>query len=115
MSRLDILIQKLEQYSMMIWKNDLKGFMDSSYDVLSLLMQDIPILISVYSYDAMIDLSEEAMYWPSQIGKIIKQIENKNDFLAIADSLYFELRANIIELRNILIERKIIIEGFNNE
>lgn len=114
MSRLDNLIHKLEQFTELIWKSDFKGFIDNSNELLSILFQDIPIIISLYSNDSMSDLSDDALYWPTQVEKIVKLINNKNDFLAIADSLYFELRANIIELKKILLEREIIVEGFNN-
>lgn len=114
MSELNVLIDKLEQCSKMIWKNEIIAFLNSSPELVSLIMKNLPVLISVYYQDTMSDLSADAQYWPMQIEKVIRLIEDKKDFFAIADSLYFELRANIIELKIILDERNIIIEGLNN-
>lgn len=114
MNDLDVLIDELEQSSIMIWKNELKVFLDRSPKLISLIMKSMPNLISLYYQDAMSDLRIDAQYWPMQIEKIVNQIESKKDFLSIADSLYFELRANILELKNILKERNIIVGESNN-
>lgn len=108
MNDIDELIDEIEIFTIMIWKNSIFEFFEKFPELVSLIMKTLPSVITLYSNESMIDISSDALYWPEQVNKIVTLVDNKNDFIAIADALYFELRANLIEFREIVLDRKVV-------
>lgn len=105
--KLDRLISELEELTNMLWKNEKAKFFENYKVVLADMMEVIPLVIAGYSHHKMDDIKDDAMYWPGQVSKIIDLIGKGNDVIAISDALFFEMRANLIEYRDVLIEREV--------
>ena len=76
-------------------------------DLANSLIAYLPNIVSFYLDPRMSDHAEDATYWPGQVDRILKAFENGDD-LATADVLYNETRANLIELRDILKDKRMI-------
>lgn len=68
-----------------------------------------PIIIGFYSDERMKDLSEDALYWPGQLQRIIDAFEAHDfvDLFYVYDVLKAETYNNIIELVNEIRNRNI--------
>ena len=101
------LIDKIEESVSMLLKYDTKGFGESAQEIVNMMMALLPVIINCYSDPKMEDLREDAIYWPGQLERIIKTLED-DDMLEIVDVLYNETRCNLIELRDTLVERGLL-------
>ena len=101
------LIDKIEVSVSQLLRYDTKGFGESAQDVVNTMMTILPAIINCYNDPRMSDVKEDALYWPGQLERIIKVLENDDSF-EIADVLYNETRPNLIEFRNMLIERGLL-------
>lgn len=64
----------------------------------------VPNIIAVYYEPNMSDIAKDAVYWPSQVEKIISALENGDD-IATFDILYCDTRRKLLELEAELIKR----------
>ena len=100
------LIDKIEESVSQLLRYDTKGFGESAHDIVNMMMTILPAIINCYNDPKMSDVREDALYWPGQLERIIKVLENDDSF-ELADVLYNETRANLIELRDMLVKRGI--------
>ena len=98
------LIDKIEESVSHLLRYDTTRFGESAQAVVNALMNILPAIISCYNDPKMSDVKEDALYWPGQVERIIKVLET-DDCFEIADVLYNETRPNLMELKNIIIER----------
>lgn len=108
LERIDSLIDMLEVNSELLWKNEQIPFAKESQNMINEMMTLLPEIIGLYSDEKMTDLASDAVYWPSQLQKIIDLLGYGKDVIAIADALYFEMRANLIEFRTVIVERNLV-------
>ncbi|MCR5591164.1 MAG: hypothetical protein K6F73_06470 [Lachnospiraceae bacterium] len=101
------LIDKIQKSVSQLFKYETKEFGESARDIVNSMMALLPVIISFYNKPEMEDLREDALYWPGQLERIIKCLE-KDDSFEIADVLYNETRANLIEFRDTLVKRGLV-------
>lgn len=96
----------LEQATTDILEADISSFSEDINLVINEMMKLLPEIIQSYSLDKMQDVASDATYWPQQVEKILGLVK-KDDRLAIADALYCELRANLVEYKKLCFDRNI--------
>lgn len=104
---MDRLITLIENIVNDLFKANMEGYAHDAQMLMDALMVEVPVVISYYYNVEMSDLAEDALYWPGQVERIIGALESGDDFATI-DVLYNETRANLIELRRILLSRGLI-------
>ena len=85
----------------------LEEFCQCAGELVNTMFEVFPQIIATYSDERLSDIAEDATYWPAQLEKIVNVLE-KGDEFAIVDALYNETLPNLVELKNILIEREIV-------
>ena len=98
------LIDKIEESVSKLLAYDTKGFGESAQELVNMMMLILPAIINYYNDPKMVDVREDALYWPGQMERIIKTLEN-DDSIEIIDVLYNETRPNLLELMNKLTEK----------
>ena len=101
------LIDKIEESVSKLLKYDTEGFGESAQEAVNMMMALFPVIINCYNNPQMVDFREDAIYWPEQLERIIKTLEN-DDSLEIVDVLYNETYPNLVELRDMLVKRGIL-------
>ena len=101
------LIKKIEESMAKLLAYDTKGFGDDARDVVNMMMSLVPGIINFYNDPKMSDVREDALYWPAQLERVIKALENDDGF-EIVDVLYNETRPNLMELRDMLVKRGLL-------
>ncbi len=101
------LIDKIEESVSKLLKYDTKGFGESAQETVNMMMALLPTIINYYNDPRMTDQREDALYWPGQLERIVKTLEN-DDSLEIVDVLFNETRNNLMELRDTLVKRNIL-------
>ncbi len=104
---MDELISKIERVVEMIIGYDQKDYSVASEDLIDSLVSSFTKIISYYTAPQMAEYAEDAAYWPSQLERILSAFNNGDD-LALVDVLYSETRANLLELKDILMTKGII-------
>ncbi len=104
---MDELIKKIEETVPLILEYDQDGYEIAANDLANIMIRVFPEIILYYADPRMSDHSEDAAYWPSQLERILNAFDSGDD-LATADILYNETRANLIELKGILMEKGMI-------
>ncbi|MCR5829946.1 MAG: hypothetical protein K6F93_06350 [Lachnospiraceae bacterium] len=101
------LIDKIEDSISQLLKYETKEFGKNAQDIVNVMMTLLPAIISIYNNPQMDDIRADAVYWPGQVERIIKVLENDDSF-EIIDVLYNETHANLMELRDLLVERGLL-------
>ena len=107
--KLDCLIDMLGECAELLWLLRTEQFREKFSEVISKLFEVVPQIIVSYSDEKMNDISEDALYWPNQINKIMGIVDGGNDIFALSDALYYELRANLIDYKATIIDRKMSV------
>ena len=109
MEKIMELADLLDRMSKEAIKGNVKTLIDMYVELKESLFVVFPIIIGLYSDERMKDLSEDAMYWPGQLERIIDAFEGHNfiDMIYIYDVLKAETYANIIEFIGELRKRNI--------
>lgn len=108
-SKLDEIINELESDSIYLFKNQKELFKEEYNQLIIDLINIIPQIIFSYSNEKMSDLKEDVKYWSDQMEKIVFISENGNDVFAMADALYFEMRANLILFKEVIMDRGVVV------
>lgn len=98
------LIELIEKTSYALIDNDTRTFADSASALNMKLWDVFPIIIGSYANPLMKDISQEALFWPAQMEKIINVLLEK-DYFKIVDVLYYETRTQLLRYQNIIKER----------
>ncbi|MCR5651809.1 MAG: hypothetical protein K6F86_11590 [Lachnospiraceae bacterium] len=98
------LIDKIEECISQLLRYDTNSFGEQAQYVVNLMITILPSIINCYSDPRMSDVREDAVYWPAQLERIIKALENDDSF-EITDILYNETRINLMELRDTIVKR----------
>ncbi len=101
------LIDKIEDSIVKLFAYDTKGFGDSAHEIINMMMALVPTIINCYNNPKMSDVREDALYWPAQLERVIKALENDDSF-ELVDVLYNETRPNLMELRDMLEKRGLL-------
>lgn len=100
------ILDVLEQATIDILEVNIESFSDNINLAINEMMKLLPGIIQSYSLDNMQDVASDATYWPQQVEKILGLVK-QDDRLAIADALYCELRANLVEYKQMCFERNV--------
>ncbi len=98
------LIDGIEAAIRKLLKYDTENFESDAQNLVNMMMNIFPAIINCYNDPRMVDVRDDALYWPGQLERIINVLE-KGDWFEIVDALYNETRPNLIELRDMLKER----------
>ena len=98
------LISQIEETVSELLKYDLDSYAPLARKLVNDMIRIFPGIISIYSDPKMDDVKEDAMYWPAQLERIITALGNSDRFETV-DVLYNETYPNLIELRDMLVER----------
>ncbi len=98
------LIDKIEICASELLAYETKSFGAHAQEFVNAMMALLPSIINCYNDPQMSDVREDALYWPGQLERIIKTLEDDDSFELI-DVLYNETRANLVELRDMLVKR----------
>ncbi len=107
MNIMNELIDKIEESISRLLRYETKEFGENAQEIVSLMITLLPSIIACYSDPKLSDVREDALYWPSQLERIIKTLEN-DDCFELIDVLYNETRSNLVELNELLISRGIL-------
>ena len=107
--KLDELILMTEACTKSLWSCKIEGFRNEFPGVIDRLIGVLPQIIMSYSDPKMADISSDAMYWPEQMEKIVSLANDGGDIIALSDALYHELRANLIDYKNTLMQREVSV------
>jgi len=105
--KLQELIDKLELMTGQLMANQMDAFSDSLSDVSVLLEMVFPQIIVAYSTEELKEVAEDAMYWSSQLARILEAIDNDDKFVRM-DVLYNETRTNLIAFYNMIKDTGIV-------
>ncbi len=101
------LIKLIEETISALMRYDMEVYAQNAQRVVDEMMALLPAIINCYSDPKMADVREDALYWPGQMERIIKAFENYDRFEAV-DVLYNETYPNLMELKDMLIERGLL-------
>ena len=101
------LIDKIENTVSELLQYDMKNYAVHAQELVSIMLNAFPVIISCYNDPAMSEVKEDALYWPGQLERIITSLEN-GDYFNVVDVLYNETRPNLIELRSILTKKGLL-------
>ena len=104
---MDELIKKIEVTAVCLLKYDMDKYPAMAQELVNMMIAVFPVIINLYSDPRMIDVKDEAMYWPSQLERIVGAI-NGGDHFEVVDVIFSETRANLIELKNELARRNLL-------
>lgn len=107
MRNMNELIKQIEDVVSELIRYNMDIFAAKAQDMVDKMVTVFPVIISSYSDPQMEDVREDALYWPKQLERIINALESPDRF-EIVDVLYNETYPNLIELRDILIERGVM-------
>ena len=105
--KMDELINEIEDTVISLIKYDMKTYPDMAQSLANKMMIMFPAIIDCYNNPVMQDKREDAVYWPSQLQRVIEAFD-RGDSFEVMDVLYNETRANLIELREIYSKRGLI-------
>lgn len=107
MRNMNELIKQIEDVVSELIRYNMDIFAAKAQDMVDKMVAVFPVIISSYSDPQMEDVREDALYWPKQLERIINALESPDRFETV-DVLYNETYPNLIELRDILIERGVM-------
>lgn len=109
MDKIMELADLLDRMSKEAVKGNVQTLIEMYVELKESLFVVFPIIIGMYSDERMKDLSEDAMYWPGQLERIIDAFEAHDfiDMIYIYDVLKAETYTNIIEFVGELKKRSI--------
>lgn len=99
----ELLIQITKTVSSLM-RYDMVEYAQNAQEVVDSMMANLPFIINCYSNPKMEDVREDALYWPTQMERIIKALESYDRYEAV-DVLYNETYPNLMELKGMLEER----------
>lgn len=102
------LIDLINDTCICLVSGDLTTFAEKGTLVINSCFSVFPKIIAAYSDERMVDLSEDATYWPAQLERIMNTLNN-NDLFASFDVLYNETRANLIYIKEEYEQRGVAI------
>lgn len=85
----------------------LEEYAEYANRLVNVMFEVFPGIIALYSDERLSDIANEATYWPAQLEKIVRVLEQDDEF-AVVDALYNETLPNLLELKALLIERGIV-------
>jgi hypothetical protein len=100
------LILLIEETVSALMRYDMEVYAHNAQKVVDDMMALLPEMIMYYSDPKMTDVREDALYWPGQMERMIRALENHDRFEAV-DVLYNETYPNLMELKDMLEERGI--------
>lgn len=101
------IISEIESVVSHLLQAEYAGYSAGISELVNMMMQAFPTIISYYYNPDMSEYVSDATYWPEQLERIINTV-NSGDEIAVADVLYNETYPNLLELRDILIRKGII-------
>ena len=101
------LILLIEETVSALLRYDMDVYAQKAQRIVDDMMALLPSIINCYSDPKMSDVREDALYWPGQMERIIKALESHDRFEAV-DVLYNETYPNLMELKDMLVERGIL-------
>ena len=101
------LIKQIEDVVSELLSYNLETYAAKTQEMVDKMVAVFPVIISSYAEPKMEDVREDALYWPKQLERIINALESPDRFETV-DVLYNETYPNLIELRDILIERGVM-------
>ena len=104
--KLQELIDLLEKMTGQLMMNQMDDYKDTIPELSKLMEMCFPKIIISYSDPLLKDVSEDAVYWSDQLGRIIDTLKLDDKF-ARMDVLYQETRANLIAYNNMIKETEI--------
>lgn len=90
------LIEIVEEMSLSIIRNDLEKIRELSPKLNNSLFNIFPFIITTYSKPEMKEVSQDALFWPQLLEKIIDVLKSEDRFL-IVDTLYYETRGALFQ------------------
>lgn len=106
MKILENLIEQIEEMCVTLLELNTEKFNESYNSVIKKCITYFPVIISKYADPRLSDVSEDAVYWPAQLERMI-ECGSKNDTILIFDVFYNETRENLIEFLKLLDDRDI--------
>ncbi len=104
---MDKLIEKIEETVIALLQYDMEKYPLLVQELADLMALIFPAVIDCYNDPRMKDLQEDAAYWPGQLERVVNSL-NTGDHFEVADVLYNETHANLVELRGILVQRGLL-------
>ena len=101
------LILQIEEVVASLMRYDMEEYAKCAQKLVDDMIAILPAIINCYSDPKMEDVRQDALYWPGQLERIIRALESHDRFEAV-DVLYNETSPNLMELRDMLIERGLI-------
>ncbi|MBR6160001.1 MAG: hypothetical protein IKQ40_06825 [Lachnospiraceae bacterium] len=103
---MDELIVKIEEVVRKTISYD-QGYPAAAEELINTLIPVFTKIVSYYAVPEMAEYAQDASYWPGQLERILNALNMGDDF-ALVDVLYNETRANILELKGILVQKGLI-------
>ncbi len=107
------LIDLLEKMTGQLMMNQMDDFKDTIPELSMLMGLCFPTIVSSYADESMKQVSDDALYWSNQLGRIVETL-NKDDKFAKIDVLYQETRANLIAYYNMIKGSRIAMQELEN-
>ena len=104
---MDELIIKIKNTVTALLHYDMDVYYVSTQELVDMMILVFPAIIDCYNSPKLSDLREDATYWPGQLERVIKALHGVDHF-EVVDVLYNETYANLVELRDILMQRGIM-------
>ena len=104
--KLHELIDLLEKMTGQLMMNQMDDYKDTIPELSKLMEMCFPKIIISYSDPLLKDVSEDAVYWSDQLGRIIETLKLDDKF-ARMDVLYQETRANLVAYYDMIKETEI--------
>lgn len=103
---MDELIAKIEDIVRKLIIYDNQAYAEAAQELANDMITMFPEIVKAYAMPEMEEYIEDAKYWPGQLERIINAFNAGDDFATI-DVLYNETRANLMELKEILMKKGI--------
>ena len=72
------------------------------------LLEVIPIIIASYAMPEMREYSQDALFWPAQLERVILAMQTR-DVFNFVDTVYYETRSALVNYDRIIDEKKLQI------
>ncbi len=104
---MDELIKQIPKVVSALMRYDMDEYAQKAQEFVDTMMTNLPFIINCYSDPKMEDVREDALYWPTQMERIINALESHDRYEAV-DVLYNETYPNFLELKGMLEERGLL-------